>query len=94
MNLELLLSNHDKKCLSCVRNQQLRAAEAVPRILGVEDEDRYAGEHHRVRRSTTCPPSIVRDNTKCVLCRRCVAACSKVQNVGVIGPIKPRLQHP
>ena len=33
-------------------------------------------------------PSIVRDNTKCVLCRRCVAVCHKVQNVGVIGPAK------
>ena len=37
--------------------------------------------------------SIVRNNNKCVLCRRCVAACNKVQTVGVIGPVKPRLQH-
>ena len=43
INLELLLSNHNKKCLSCVRNHQLRAAGAVPASYGVDDENRYAG---------------------------------------------------
>ena len=32
-------------------------------------------------------PSIVRNNNKCVLCRRCVAACGAVQGIGVIGPV-------
>jgi len=85
-NLELLLSNHDKKCLSCVRSTNCEL-QKLCREYGVDDENRYAG-------ATTKHPedygsaAIVRDNSKCVLCRRCVAVCSKVQNVGVIGAIK------
>ena len=85
-NLELLLSNHNKKCLSCVRSTNCEL-QALCREYGVDDENRYAG-------STTTHPeeygsvSIVRDNSKCVLCRRCVAVCSKVQKVGVIGAVK------
>lgn len=85
-NLELLLSNHNKKCLSCVRSTNCEL-QALCREYGVDDENRYAG-------STTVYPeekgsaAIVRDNSKCILCRRCVAVCSKVQNVGVIGAVK------
>ncbi len=32
-------------------------------------------------------PSIVRDTSKCILCRRCEAVCSQVQKVGAIGPV-------
>ena len=46
------------------------------------------------RRSTTSLPPSCATNAKCVLCRRCVAVCHKVQNVGVIGPDQARLQHP
>ena len=85
-NLELLLSNHDKKCLSCVRSTNCEL-QKLCREYGVDDENRFAG-------ATTEQPeefgsaAIVRDNSKCVLCRRCVAVCSKVQNVGVIGAIR------
>ena len=85
-NLELLLSNHNKKCLSCVRSTNCEL-QALCREYGVDDENRYAG-------STTVHPeekgsaAIVRDNSKCILCRRCVAVCSKVQKVGVIGAVK------
>jgi len=85
-NLELLLSNHDKKCLSCVRSTNCEL-QKLCREYGVDDENRYAGavtEHEEDYGSA----AIVRDNSKCVLCRRCVAVCSKIQNVGVIGAIK------
>ncbi|MBO4886644.1 MAG: iron hydrogenase small subunit, partial [Clostridia bacterium] len=83
--LQLLLSTHEKKCLSCVRSQNCEL-QALCKELGVEEEDRYAGEkvHYTI---DDLSPSIVRDNNKCVLCRRCVAVCSKIQNVGVIGPV-------
>ena len=86
MNLELLLSNHNKSCLSCVRNTHCEL-QALCQEYGVTDENRFEGAMtpHTV---DDLSPSIVRDNTKCVLCRRCVAVCHKVQNVGVIGPIK------
>ena len=86
MNLELLLSNHNKSCLSCVRNTHCEL-QALCQEYGVTDENRFEGAMtpHAV---DDLSPSIVRDNTKCVLCRRCVAVCHKVQNVGVIGPAK------
>ena len=85
-NLELLLSNHNKKCLSCVRSTNCEL-QNLCREYGVDDENRFAGavtEHPEDFGSA----AIIRDNSKCVLCRRCVAVCSKVQNVGVIGAIR------
>ena len=85
VNLELLLSNHDKKCLSCVRSTNCEF-QALCNEYGVENENQYAG----AMTETTVDNSslaIVRNNAKCVLCRRCVAVCEKVQSVGVIGPV-------
>ena len=83
--LELLLSMHDKKCLSCVRSQNCEL-QALCKELGVEDGDKFEG--FKVNYTIDdLSPSIVRDNNKCVLCRRCVAVCQKIQNVGVIGPV-------
>ena len=83
--LELLLSTHEKKCLSCVRSQNCEL-QALCKELGVEDGDKFEG--YKVPYTIDdLSPSIVRDNNKCVLCRRCVAVCSKIQNVGVIGPV-------
>lgn len=83
ITLELILSNHRMDCLTCARN-----AECELRILAAElgiDAVRYANDK--------MPPQIedsalhlVRDNSKCVLCRRCTAVCRKAQEVGVIGP--------
>ena len=85
INLELILSTHDKKCLTCVRNQNCEL-QTLCRELGVEDGSRFEGK--RISYDVDdFSPSIVRDNNKCVLCRRCVAACSKTQNVGVIGAV-------
>ena len=83
--LELVLSAHDQKCLSCVRNQNCELKKLC-RDLGVENGNRFAGKqiHYSIDDAS---PSIVRDNNKCILCRRCVATCAKVQNVGVIGAV-------
>ena len=83
--LELILSTHDKKCLSCIRSQNCEL-QALCKELGVEDGEKFAGEKVPYT-IDDLSPSIVRDNNKCVLCRRCVAVCSKIQNVGVIGPV-------
>ena len=85
VNLELLLSNHDKKCLSCVRSTNCEL-QALCREYGVEDENRFAGAMTETAQDNSSL-SIVRNNAKCVLCRRCVAVCEKVQHVGVIGPV-------
>ena len=83
LTLELILSNHRMDCLTCARNShcELRQLASDMNI----DAVRYANDD--------LPPQIedsalhlVRDNSKCVLCRRCVAVCRKTQEVGVIGP--------
>ena len=83
LNLELILSDHDKSCLSCVRNQSCELQKYCIEY-GVTDENYFKGKTNEFKKdeSTT---SIVRDNNKCILCRRCVAACNKTQKVGVIG---------
>ena len=82
--LELLLSNHDKKCLSCVRSGNCELQELC-REYGVEDENYFAGEEQHFELDTSAP-HMVRDNNKCILCRHCTAVCEKVQTVAVIGP--------
>ena len=86
VNLELLLSNHDKKCLECARNQKCELQQLC-QDLGVEDVDRYKGKINEYD-IDDLSPSIVRNNNKCILCRRCVAACNNTQAVGVIGPMQ------
>ena len=83
--LELVLSAHEQKCLSCIRSTNCEL-QNLCRELGVENGDRYAGKQNHYDIDDVSP-SIVRDNNKCILCRRCVAVCAKVQNVGVIGPV-------
>ena len=83
--LELTLSTHRKECLSCIRSQNCEL-QALCKELGVEEEDKFAGLMNEYT-IDDLSPSIVRDNSKCVLCRRCVSVCQKVQNVGVIGPV-------
>ncbi len=81
--LQLLLSNHERKCLSCVRSGHCEL-QTLCSDLGIDFEDAYDGEklHYELDTSAT---HMVRDNNKCILCRRCVAVCEKVQGVGVIG---------
>ncbi len=85
INLELLLSNHDKRCLDCARNQKCELQQMCI-DLGVEDVDKFKGKINEYE-IDDLSPSIVRNNNKCILCRRCVAACNKTQAVGVIGPM-------
>jgi NADP-reducing hydrogenase subunit HndD len=81
VTLELILSNHDKKCLTCVRSKNCEL-QSLAEELNIKDI-RFEGA------STNLPlddfsPSIVRDPNKCVLCRRCVSMCKNVQTVSVI----------
>lgn len=80
--VELIVSNHSKDCLSCIRNTNCEL-QKLCQELGVR-EDAFKGE-------ITTPtfdqvaPGIVRNTSKCVLCGRCVAACEKIQGLGVLG---------
>ena len=78
--LELILSNHDRSCLTCDRNNNCEL-QALADRLNVR-ELRYEGE--RAIYDLDISTSIARDNSKCILCRRCVSMCKSIQTVGVI----------
>ena len=82
--LELVLSTHDKKCLSCSRSGDCEL-QRLSREYGIEDENKFEGEKNHYELDASAA-HMVRDNNKCILCRRCVAACANVQGIGVIGP--------
>ncbi len=81
--LELILSNHDRRCLSCVRSKNCEL-QALANDLGIEFEGKYDGEKQDFDIDCTAA-HMYRDNNKCILCRRCVAVCEKTQGIGVIG---------
>ena len=80
--LELILSDHDRSCLTCKRNQTCEL-QALANEMGVSEIE-FQGTHI-VKTIDELSPSVVRDNNKCILCRRCVAACAKTQGVCAIG---------
>lgn len=83
MTLELLLSNHNRSCLQCIRSGSCEL-QSLCNEYGVDNAAKYDGDK---------TPSVIddsaahmyRDNSKCILCRRCVAVCDKNQAVSVIG---------
>ncbi|HHY96058.1 MAG TPA: 2Fe-2S iron-sulfur cluster binding domain-containing protein [Firmicutes bacterium] len=83
LTVELLLSDHPYECLTCIRNQNCEL-QALAESLGIR-RVRFEGEKHTAAIDESSP-SIVRNNNKCVLCRRCVAVCDKIQSVKAIGP--------
>jgi len=81
VTLELILSNHDRKCLTCERNRNCEL-QTLADELGVTDIH-YEGVRNEYD-VDELSPSIVRDNNKCILCRRCVSMCKNIQTVGAI----------
>ncbi len=80
MMYELLVSNHNMDCLSCVRNQQCEF-QALGKELGVE-ATRFHGEQNLG--NVDVSESITRDLSKCILCRRCVSVCNEIQKEGIL----------
>ena len=84
VNLELILSNHNRECTICTRNERCEL-QKLCQDLGIRDIP-YEGEisGHKIDDASI---SVVRDETKCILCKRCVNVCRNVQGVGVLGPV-------
>ena len=83
-NLQLLLSTHNRECLSCVRSGSCEL-QSLCRLYDIREDSIYDGEKPKYELDGSAV-HLVRDNNKCILCRRCVAVCEKNQGVGVIGP--------
>ncbi len=82
MILQLLLSNHPQDCLNCIRNGNCELQDLAAEYFIRENPFELKTRGYELDRST---PSIVRDQNKCVLCRRCIDACSVTQSVCALG---------
>lgn len=82
---ELMLSDHPRDCLSCSRNQSCEF-QKLGELMQI-DEFRFEGEKSKTFTDTSSP-SIVRDTSKCILCRRCVTVCNQIQGVGILNAQK------
>lgn len=82
---ELMLSDHPHDCLSCQRNQNCEF-QKLGELIRV-DEFRFEGARSKSLVDDSSP-SIVRDTSKCILCRRCVTVCNQIQGVGILNPQK------
>lgn len=78
---ELMLSDHPKNCLQCARNQSCDF-QKLGELIQIE-ESRFEGQKSKDFIDTTSP-SITRDASKCILCRRCVSVCNQIQGVGIL----------
>jgi len=81
MLYELMLSDHPQECLSCARNQNCEF-QKLGEIIQINDF-RFEGERSK-QAIDDSSPSIVRDASKCILCRRCVTVCNQIQGVGIL----------
>ncbi|MFO7636239.1 MAG: NADH-dependent [FeFe] hydrogenase, group A6 [Clostridia bacterium] len=79
--LELILSNHNRSCLTCIRNLKCEL-QALAEKFNIRDLP-FEGEQN-VYPIESLSPSIIRDNNKCILCRRCINVCKNIQQVSVI----------
>lgn len=82
MTLELLLSVHERKCLTCERSGNCEL-QKLCNDMGIEEDERFSGALPEAKNDTSTL-YLERNNAKCILCRRCVAACQN-QHVSVIG---------
>ena len=81
ITLDLILSAHNRDCLTCVRNSNCEL-QALADKFGITDIE-FEGEKV-VATIDELSPSIVRDTSKCILCKRCIGACKNIQNIGAI----------
>ena len=83
MVVELLLSEHDGNCQTCKRNYNCEL-QSIANSLGI-NTIRFQGARTKNNMDTSTP-GLIRDNSKCIKCRRCVAVCNQVQSVGALFP--------
>ena len=83
INVELILSQHVDHCVTCVRSGNCEL-QKLCHEYGIEDETRFEGVRNEYEIDNSAV-HMYRDNGKCILCRRCVAVCDKLQSVAVIG---------
>ncbi|MDP2857037.1 MAG: 2Fe-2S iron-sulfur cluster-binding protein, partial [Bacillota bacterium] len=84
VNIEMILAHHPQDCLQCPRNLNCEL-QTLAEKMGIREVRFERGLREYPKETSN--PSIVRDPTKCIACRRCVYACHDVQGAGVIYPV-------
>lgn len=79
--LALILANHNSSCPTCIRNNNCEL-QTLAKELNLREE---IFEREYSPKIDVFSPSVVRDESKCINCGRCVNVCNNVQNVGVLG---------
>ena len=79
LNVELILSQHNMNCPTCHRNGNCEL-QKVCADLGV-DYTSYPIQYRQHAWDNTFP--LIRDETKCIRCMRCISVCDKVQGMRV-----------
>jgi len=85
LNLELLLAGHPKDCFVCDRNQTCELRR-IAFDMGIR-EVRFAKTTKLEMEIDSSSPALIRDPNKCILCRRCIAVCAKIQSVSAIDTV-------
>ena len=80
--LELILSRHTQDCLNCIRNGVCELQDLAAEYMIRDNPFTLKVKGYGKDRST---PSIVREQDKCINCRRCIGACSEIQTVHALG---------
>lgn len=81
MNVELILANHNRECLTCLRNGTCELQKLCDE-LGINDIEFEGDKREAVVDNLSY--SIIRDSSKCILCGRCVSTCREVQGIGIL----------
>ncbi len=82
--VELLISDHPKACLTCVKSGDCELQDVAIR-LGIDDV-RITGKSQSTYKIDSTR-SLVRDMNKCIMCRRCETMCNEVQKVGALSAV-------
>lgn len=83
--LELMLSDHPKDCLTCAKSGQCEL-QALAESMGIR-KVRVTGTAMSTYQKDETSPSIVRDQDKCIMCRRCETVCNQIQSVGALSAV-------
>ncbi|OUN87394.1 NADH-dependent [FeFe] hydrogenase, group A6 [Gemmiger sp. An50] len=86
MNLELILSIHNQDCMSCVRNGDCELLRLCKQY-GVDKSNAFEGVLPE-RQDDDSALHLVKDSSKCIICRRCISTCAENQGVGVINVVE------